>query len=111
MALVDRIISHVTEGVTLGVTDKSLQFFHDLQSVTFADVFGAIHSVYSHKEGPFQAVEDIIAAHHNGTLHPFATHDEAIAFSRQRGDNVTADRIGALSAPVEDTADAKTGGK
>ena len=110
MTLPKAVLAHTTEGVTLGVVDKNLAFHHDLQAITFEDIFGAIHTVYSHKEGPFQAVEDVLKAFQDGTLHTFPDHDQAIAFSEQRGDKATAERLRALAHPDQSTDEQKTGG-
>lgn len=64
-----RILDTKTDGVTIGVLDKNVQFHPDLTAVTFADDAGTVHTVYAHKDGPFSSPEQIVEAWHDGTLH------------------------------------------
>lgn len=88
-----RVTEHKTTGVTLGITDKDLRLVPELQSVTFEDVHGGLHTVYAHNDGPFSSVDSILAAYHEGTLHTHESDDDAIAHFRLHGDEDTADRI------------------
>lgn len=88
-----RITSVSEVPITLGVTDKNLAVHPELRSVTFADIFGTLHTVHYHVDGPFTTPEDVVAAHEDGTLHAHKTHEEAIAFARDRGDRAFADRL------------------
>ena len=64
-----RIVNTQTDGVALGVIDKNPTFHPELVGVTFEDDAGTPHTVYAHREGPFQSPEDIVKAWQNGTLH------------------------------------------
>lgn len=96
-----RIVEVSELPITLGVTDKNLAVHPELRSVTYQDVFGTLHTVMHHVDGPFTSPEDVVSAHEDGTLHTFKTHDEAVAFARDRGDRQLADRLTALTSPQQ----------
>lgn len=68
-----RILHTKDDSVTRGVLDKDVHVEHDLREVTYVDHNGTPHTVFAHREGPFQTPESIVEAHQNGTLH---THRE-----------------------------------
>lgn len=87
------IIEHKPHNVTIGVLDKTMQLYEDLQSVTFADVLGTLHTVFAHTEGPFQTPEDIVKAFEQGILHTAKSHEAAAALATDRGDTALAARL------------------
>lgn len=64
-----RILNVKDTAVTRGVLDKSVDVCHDLVEVTYVDDSNTPHTVFAHKEGPFDTPESIVEAHRNGTLH------------------------------------------
>lgn len=92
-----QVLEHKLENVTIGVIDKNPQLKAELASVTFKDVFDAIHTVYHHKDGPFQTAEEVVAAFFDGTLHTFDSHEAAASFEKDRGNTETAAKIAALT--------------
>lgn len=105
-----RIVSHNDDYVSLGVIDKNPQLRQDLHSVTYADVFGTLHTVYAHKGGPFQSVDDVVKAHEDGVLHPFESHDQAISFHKDRGDTQAVERLESVTGQQTDQRQ-DTGGR
>jgi hypothetical protein len=90
------IVSHKPHNVTIGVLDKSVQLYENLQSVTFTDRNGTAHTVNAHVDGPFDSPEAIVAAFENGVLHVFASHDAAIAHWADQGDHEFVERLEAF---------------
>jgi hypothetical protein len=72
------ILEHRTSNVTTGVIDKNVIAHDNLVSVTFLDKNDTAHTVFAHKEGPFQTAEDIVRGWETGILHVYATHQDAI---------------------------------
>jgi hypothetical protein len=104
------IVEHKPHNVTIGVLDKSLKLFEDLQSVTFRDIFGTPHTVYAHVNGPFQTAEQIVAAHADGILHTLESHEAAAALARDKGEHEFADRLDALAKRAEPAGGTQNGG-
>lgn len=98
------IVEHKQENVTLGVTDKDLRIAPELTQTTFTDVFGTLHTVFAHRDGPFKTAEEIVAAFENGTLHTFETHEKAAAFERDRGNREFAAKLDSLTKSSKDNA-------
>lgn len=99
------------ENVTLGVIDKNPQLKAELHGVTFSDVFGGIHTVFAHKDGPFANPDDVIKAFEDGVLHTFESHEQAAQFERDRGNHETADKLDALGKPAADVRDEYEGSR
>lgn len=104
------VLKHQTEGVTLGVTDKDLRLVAELQSVTFRDIFGGMHTVFAHKSGPFTSVRDILTAFEDGVLHTHESHDAAIQHAQMHGDTGMAERLQALTQQSDQSAHPEGGG-
>lgn len=64
-----RILAVKTEAVTIGVLDKDVSHEPDLIEVTYLDDNNVPHTVFGHRNGPFNTPEAIVAAHQDGTLH------------------------------------------
>ena len=72
------VVDTKPNNVTVGVIDKNVQTHENLASVTFADIFGTLHTVFANKDGPFKTPEDIVKAAEAGILHTFDSHEAAI---------------------------------
>lgn len=76
-----RILSVKDSAVTVGVLDKDVHVEPDLIEVTYADHNGTPHTVFAHRNGPFETPDEIVQAHIDGTLHteaePVAQSDES----------------------------------
>lgn len=80
--------------VTVGVMDKNLVTHEHLKSVTFRDVFGTLHTVFAHVDGPFRTPEDVVNAFERGILHVFDSHENAIAhWADQEGGHALVDLL------------------
>jgi hypothetical protein len=73
-----KIVDTKPHNVTVGVIDKNVVTHENLKSVTFADVFGTLHTVFAHVNGPFRTPEDVVSAFESGILHTFDSHEAAI---------------------------------
>jgi hypothetical protein len=82
-----KVVATKPNNVTEGVIDKTVQTHENMKSVTFADVFGTLHTVFAHTEGPFKTPEDVVRAFENGTLHVFDSHEAAIEHWSDRAGN------------------------
>lgn len=72
------ILDTKDNNVTEGVIDKNVQTHEKLKSVTFRDIFGTVHTVFAHADGPFRTPEDVVNAFEKGILHTFETHQAAV---------------------------------
>jgi hypothetical protein len=96
------IVEHRPHNVTIGVMDKSLKLYEELQSVTFADVFGTLHTVFAHVNGPFTTPEEIVRAFFDGVLHTHESHAAAAQLARDKGETDFAnklDKLGGTDTP------------
>jgi hypothetical protein len=73
-----KVIATKANNVTEGVIDKALNTHEHLKSVTYADIFGTLHTVFAHNQGPFRSAEDVVKAAEDGVLHVFDSHKAAI---------------------------------
>lgn len=73
-----QVIAEKPNNVTVGVIDKNVQTHENLKSVTFADIFGTLHTVFAHVNGPFHTPADVVSAFESGILHTFDSHEAAI---------------------------------
>src|SRR5262249_23765329 len=80
-----KIIDSKSGTVTLGVVDKNLEIQPHLRQVTFEHRHDTPQTVFAHVNGPFTTAEDIVKAAVDGYLHPFESHDEAIAYYKEYG--------------------------
>lgn len=64
-----RILNVKDSGVTRGVISRDAEIVADLVEVTFEDALGIPHTVFAHKNGPFQDAEAIIKAWEQHELH------------------------------------------
>ncbi|SRR6266700_2766560 len=87
------------EHVTVGVIDKNPELKTELRGVTFQDIFGAVHTVYHHKDGPFKDAAAVIAAFEAGVLHVFASHELAASVAKDKGEHEFAAKLDKLAAP------------
>jgi hypothetical protein len=71
------VVAHKPHNATIGVIDKNVQTHEDLQAVTYKDIFGTLHTVFAHINGPFSTPDDIVKAAEDGILHTFETNKAA----------------------------------
>lgn len=71
-----RVTATRDQGVTQGVIGRDVTVEPELREVTFVDYNGVPHTVYAHKEGPFETPDDIMAAYYSGELHVNPREDE-----------------------------------
>lgn len=71
-----RILNVKDNAVTVGVLDKNVNAYPELREVTYVGDDGTPHTVFAHKDGPFQSAEEIVQAHRDGTLHTEAEHPD-----------------------------------
>ena len=107
------VVEHKPGNVMVGVLDKNVQLHEWLQSVTFKDVFDTLHTVFAHKDGPFQTAEEIVQAFYDGTLHTFKSHEAAAQYARDNtgtdpheiaGNRAFAERLDKLTSGGEQPA-------
>lgn len=100
------VVDTKPSNVTVGVIDKNVQTHENLKSVTFADIFGTLHTVFAHKDGPFKTAEDVVSAFEQGILHTFDTHEAAIEhWAAQQGNDAI---VAALQKESGQTQPTKT---